>query len=446
MPEAVKIFTRNFGVPEALTLAGARARGAYQGLAKAITMDREAVRVEVENAQLRGRGGAGFSTGRKWAFVPKDADVVYLVVNADEGEPATFKDRPLMEQDPHLLIEGTAIAAYALRARTAYIYIRGEFFKARRIVDKALEECYQAGILGSKILGSGPPLNIYSHPGAGAYICGDETGLLSSLEGKRGWPKLKPPFPAIKGLFDKPTIVNNVETLMAVPSIITNGAKWFSDLGSPKNGGTKLYCISGHVKRPGLYEFPSGTTGTQLLEAAGGMRGKPLKALIPGGSSAPVMLPHELDVPFDFDAMGTTDKIRPVESRKGKVFELAPGRPLRSVLGSAGLVFIEEGTCMVRVAARSAHFYAHESCGQCTPCREGSGFVMRTCWRIEHGQGKPEDLDLLADNCVMQAGNTICALADATVWSSLGYLTKFRDEFERHIAEKRCPFPSSGGH
>jgi NADH-quinone oxidoreductase subunit F len=431
----VKIVTQNVGNDRARQIDAYERLGGYASLRKALGMGHQAIIDEVRKANLRGRGGAGFPAGVKWSFVPKDARTVYLVVNADEGEPGTFKDRTLMHWDPHRLIEGACIAAYAVRAHHVFIYVRGELAQEAEILETAIEEAYARGLLGRAMVSSGWAMDMVVHRGAGAYICGEETSLLNSLEGRRGWPRLKPPFPAIKGLFGQPTIVNNVETLMNVPTIIDKGGRWFAELGVEKDGGTRCAAVSGHVAQPGLYEVPVGMSLKQIIfEHAGGMRGAAkIKAFIPGGSSTPVLAADELDVPYANDAMDRSDKIRPVEVRPGQRFDLGGGRKLRSMPGSGAIVVMEEGTDMVAVAARLMRFYAHESCGQCTPCREGTGWLGVVCTRVAEGDGRPGDIELLASVANGIAGTTICPLGDAAAWPMLGFLTKFRKEFEERI-------------
>lgn len=374
----------------------------------------------VKKSGLRGRGGAGFPTGMKWSFVPKDSPKPkYLVCNADESEPGTFKDRYLIEKEPHMLIEGIAIASYAIGAHVAYNYIRGEFAYGARVFEKAVAEAKEQGLLGKNILGSGYDLEIYNHRGAGAYICGEETGLLESLEGKRGWPRLKPPFPAVEGAFKSPTIVNNVETLANLPLIFTHGSEWFSGMGSDaKNSGPKLYCVSGHVKRPGLYEFPMGKNLKELIyDDCGGMYSElPLKAVIPGGSSVPVIKPEEIDVGLDFDSLAA----------------------IGSMLGSAGIIVMDESTCMVDSLLNIERFYAHESCGQCTPCREGTTWMVKILQRLERGEGRMEDMALLDDIAGKINFRTICPLGDAAAMPAASFIEKFRDEFESHVSRGKC--------
>jgi len=415
------ILSTHFEDPAFRGIEGYEARGGYQALRKALSMGPQAVAEEVKKANLRGRGGAGFPAGVKWGFLPKDLSRPrVLVVNADEGEPGTFKDRRIMSRGPHLLVEGIAIAAYALSAHVCYIYIRGEFVREAQILEEAIAEAYGRGFLGKDVLGSGFHVDVYVHRGAGAYICGEETSLLNSLEGKRGWPRLKPPFPASVGAFGLPTIVNNVETIANVPWIVTHGGEAFAALGVEKDGGTRLVGVSGPVRRPGIYEVRVGTSLREIIEKhAGGLRdGRALKAVIPGGSSTPVLRPDEIDVPFAVDAMAKAG----------------------TMAGSGGVIVIAEGTCMVRALSVLMNFYAHESCGQCTPCREGTGWLARIVGRIEAGGGKPDDVELLLDLCDNMMGRTICPLADAAVMPAQSFVWKFRDEFDRHIRERRCPF------
>jgi len=416
-----KVLTARFGKPQSQAIAGYLADGGYGALKKVLDMGPQAVVEEIKKAALRGRGGAGFPAGVKWSFVPRPSPrPVYLCVNADEGEPGTFKDRALMENDPHQLIEGAAIACLAIGAHRAYIYVRGEFRKSIQILEKALEEAQSQGFLGRDILGSGYQLEMYVHPGAGAYICGEETALIESNEGHRGMPRLKPPFPAQEGLFGGPTVVNNVETLCCVPHIINRGADWFLSLGCEKNGGTKLYGVSGRVRRPGLYELPMGTSLFDIVfHHAGGLApGRKLKGVIPGGSSTPVLLPEEINVPMDFDSL----------ARVG------------SMLGSGAVIVMDDTVCMVRVAARLARFYAHESCGQCTPCREGVPWMAAILSRLEEGGGRADDPELLMELCDNIQGNTICPLGEACAMPVRALVQKYRSEFERHVREGKCPF------
>ncbi len=404
------------GIEGSRTLDNYRARGGYEGLRRALELGPDEVTAQVINSELRGRGGAGFPTGRKWTFVPKDhPGPRYLVCNADESEPGTFKDREIIEHDPHLVIEGIAIAAFAIGAHTAYIYIRGEFVRWARILEEALAEARREGVIGPGVLGSGYALDIWVHRGAGAYICGEETSLLESLEGKRGFPRLKPPFPAVVGAFGMPTVVNNVETLACLPAILTRGPAWFASIGRPRNTGPKLFSVSGHVRRPGVYELPLGVTFREIIYGhCGGIRdGHQLKAFFPGGSSAPVLTAAEVDVKADFDACAEAG----------------------TMLGSGGVIVLDDTVDMVEVAATGAHFYAHESCGQCTPCREGSDWLVDILERILAGHGRGEDPETILRICRFASqGMTICPLGDAFALPISSLVTKFRGEFEARIA------------
>ncbi|MEL7371239.1 MAG: NADH-quinone oxidoreductase subunit NuoF [Myxococcota bacterium] len=418
-----KVFSKNWGLPNSWTLETYRSTGGYKGFAKALEMDGDDIIQEVVDSNLRGRGGAGFPTGRKWGFVPKTGDKPrYVAVNADESEPGTFKDRYIMERDPHMLIEGTAICCKAIKANHAYIYIRGEFGLAERRLSAAIEEAYAEGILGANAMGSDFRLDMTVHRGAGAYICGEETALLNSLEGKKGQPRLKPPFPAVEGAWACPTIVNNVETLAAVGPIVSRGAEWWKSLShTDAEGGTKLVGVSGHVRRPGVYEVPGGLTLREVIyDVAQGMRSpdRKLKAVIPGGSSCPILTANEIDVGFDFDAM----------------------RSVGSLMGTGCPTIIEEGTCIVRLLQRVERFYAHESCGQCTPCREGGDWLFKILSRIESGQGTMQDIDMIESVASKIEGHTICAFGEALAWPARSYLRKFRDEFVAHVEKKGCPF------
>ena len=395
----------------------------YEGFRKALTLKPNEIIEQVKASGLRGRGGAGFPTGMKWQFVLKDTPKPkYICCNADESEPGTFKDHVLMERNPHLLIEGCAIACYAIGAKIAYIYIRGEFYHVQEILEAEIEKAYKAGLLGSNILGSGFDCDVYIHRGAGAYEAGEETALIESLEGKRAQPRLKPPFPAVEGLYQCPTAVNNVETLCNVPPIILNGAEWFAKLGPEKNGGPKLYCISGHVKKPGVYEAAMNTTLRELIyDYAGGIRGdRKLKAIIPGGSSVPLMLPDQLDTSASFDAI----------------------QKAGSLLGSAGLIVLDETVCMVWLAMNLLHFYRHESCGKCTPCREGCDWLYKLLMRLERGEGQSKDLDLLFGVSNNIVGKTLCAFGDAAATPVLSTMKLFRAEYEAHVREGRCTLPA----
>ncbi|MFP5405123.1 MAG: NADH-quinone oxidoreductase subunit NuoF [Gammaproteobacteria bacterium] len=405
-------------------LAGYERAGGYQALRKALRMAPEDVRKVVEASNLRGRGGAGFPTGKKWSFVPMGDDAPhpkYLVCNADEMEPGTFKDRDILRYNPHILIEGMAIAAYAMGVGVGYNYIHGEIWETYERFEEAIEEARAAGYLGSDILGSGFAFQLHAAPGYGAYICGEETALLESLEGKKGWPRFKPPFPASFGLYGKPTTINNTETLAAVPWIIRNGGQKFLEVGRPNNGGTKIFSMSGDVEWPGNYEVPLGTSFPRLLELAGGMRnGRKLKMVIPGGSSMPV-LPGDVMMQTDMDY----DSI------------VKAG----SMLGSGAVIVMDETRCAVKSLLNLSHFYYEESCGQCTPCREGTGWMWRIVNRIEHGEGTMNDLaqlDRIADNI---QGRTICALGDAAAMPVRAFLKHYRDEFAYHVEHKTCLVP-----
>lgn len=374
---------------------------------------------QVKQSSLRGRGGAGFPTGLKWSFIPRGIDTQkYVVCNSDEGEPGTCKDRDILRYNPHAIIEGMAIAGYVVGATVGYNYIRGEFDEPFDRFEAALEEAYKAGYLGKNIFNSGVDFDLYSHLGAGAYICGEETALLESLEGKRGLPRFKPPFPANYGLYGKPTIINNTETFASIPLILEKGEQWFLELGIPRNGGTKIFSVSGHVNKPGNYEVPLGLPFPELLKLAGGVRnGHRLKAVIPGGSSAPVIPGAEMmEINMDFDSLAKAG----------------------SMLGSGAVIIMDETTCMVHLLERIAEFYYEESCGQCTPCREGTGWLARVIHRIEHGHGEMEHLTLLDNVAKNMMGKTICALADAAALPVRSFIKHFRDEFEYHIHHKKC--------
>ena len=395
----------------------------YEGLRKALTQKPNDIIEQVKASGLRGRGGAGFPTGMKWQFVLKDTPKPkYICCNADESEPGTFKDHVLMERNPHLLIEGCAIASYAIGAKVAYIYIRGEFFHVQQILEAEIEKAYKAGYLGKNIFGSGFDCDVFVHRGAGAYEAGEETALIESLEGKRAQPRLKPPFPAVEGLYNCPTAVNNVETLCNVPPIVLNGAEWFAALGPEKNGGPKLFCVSGHVKKPGVFEASMNTTLRELIyDHAGGIRGdRELKAIIPGGSSVPLMLPNQLDTPASFDGI----------------------QKAGSLLGSAGLIVLDDTVCMVWLAMNLLHFYRHESCGKCTPCREGGDWLYKLLQRLERGEGREKDLDLLLGVANNIVGKTLCAFGDAAATPVLSTMKLFRHEYEAHVREGRCTLPA----
>ncbi len=421
-----KILSRNFGNGEAYFLASYESGGGYTGLRQALKMKPNDLTELVKESGLRGRGGAGFPTGMKWAFIPKNTlKPVYLCVNADEGEPGTFKDREILRWDPHLLVEGIIIAAYALGCKTSYVYIRGEFVSEGERLDYAINEAQKAGYLGKNILGSGFNLDLFIHKGAGAYICGEETALLESLEGKRGYPRLKPPFPAVEGLFRCPTIVNNVETLANLPSIITHGPKWFRQWGTEKAPGMRLYAVSGHVQRPGVYELSLNISLMKLItEHAGGLRsGRRLKAVIPGGASSSVLRADECEVAMDFEALAA----------KG------------TMAGSGAVIVMDDTTCMVKVLRVLSSFFAHESCGQCTPCREGSAWLSKIIERLERGEGTQADLDLLFDITDNMKGKTICVFSDAAAAPVESIVKKFREEFEQHLADRACRIEGRGG-
>jgi NADH-quinone oxidoreductase subunit F len=422
MPTYEKILFKNMEQPGYTgTLDAYQKTGGYTALQKVLQgMTPAAVIETVKKSGLRGRGGAGFPTAMKWGFIPKDQRQKYLCCNADESEPGTFKDRQLIENDPHQILEGIAIACYAIGASTAYIYIRGEFFFGAKIIESAIAEAYDAHLFGEKILGSSFDLSVSVHRGAGAYICGEETALLESIEGKRGKPRTKPPFPATHGLYQKPTVVNNVETLSNVPHIINRGAEWFASIGTLKSPGTRIFSVSGPVHRPGNYEVPLGITFREMIyEHAGGMQGtRQLKAIIPGGASAPFFTPEHLDVRMDFESVAAAG----------------------SMLGSGGVTVMDESTCMVWAAMNLMEFFHHESCGKCTPCREGSAWLLQILTRIENGEGKPEDLAQLESLCRRIEGMTVCAFGDAEIGPVLSTLKHFRAEYEAHIYEKRCPF------
>jgi len=431
----VKIISEHFGVPEAKDIEYFERKGGYRMARRAATMAPDAIQAEVKASNLRGRGGAGFPTAMKWSFVPKDAKTVYLVVNADESEPGTFKDRHILFWNPHLLFEGVLIAAVALGVKNAYIYIRGEMGREYQVLQKALDQAYAKGYFGKNIFGSGIAVDLTIYRGLGAYICGEETALLSSLEGGRGWPRLKPPFPAVKGLWGEPTIVNNVETLANLPWILEHGGKAFADLGSGRSGGLRLVSVCGHVNKPGVFELPLTVTGRQLVEeVCGGIKGgRKVKGVIPGGVSMPVLAPDELDVPFEFDALQTDTRIRECEVRPGVKFDLGGGKTLRTMAGSGGVVVMDDQTDMTQACWRIIHFFAEESCGQCTPCREGTGWLASVAHRVAFGHGKAGDVELMASIADGIAGNTICALGDAAAWPTLAFLTKYRDEFEAKV-------------
>ena len=407
----VRLMSEAFGDPAARTIEGWRARGGYQGIARALEIGRDATVADVKASGLRGRGGAGFPTGVKWSFMPKDGTRPhYLLCNADESEPGTFKDREIIRWTPHQLIEGCLVGAYAIGASHCYIYLRGEFFEATQVLAKALEEAYAAGLVGKDILGSGVEIDVTLHVGAGAYICGEETGLMNSLEGRRGEPRIKPPFPAAVGVFGMPTTINNVETLAAAAHVARHGGEWYRQWGTEKSTGTKLFCVSGHVNRPGNYELPLGFPLMELIEdVCGGMRnGAALKAVIPGGSSVPIMDAGEC-VSCELCYEGVE----------------AAG----SMLGCASVVVMDETADIVKQVRRMADFYAHESCGQCTPCREGTSWAARILRRIEDGRGTEDDLDTLMQISEQMTGTTICVLSDSLAAPIISSIQKFRNDY-----------------
>jgi NADH-quinone oxidoreductase subunit F len=439
--ENPRILTKNYGLPESWTLGVYERQGGYQTLRKALGMSAAQLVEEVKAANLRGRGGAGFPAGMKWSFLkPNPPKPNYLVINADEGEPGTFKDRTLMELDPHRVVEGCIIAALALDVHTVYIYVRGELVLSIRRLQQAVREARAKGYLGDRVLDRDFKLDIVVHPGAGAYICGEETALLNSLEGKRGEPRLKPPFPAIAGAFGAPTIVNNLETIATIPTIVDMGGENFSKLSRLhhlKDGGVRLYGVSGHVNKPGIYEAPVGITLRELIyELGGGIRGgKRLKGVIPGGSSTPVLREE--------DVVHAPDEKHPLHPWHGKSHLDVPMgvdtmRNLGTMLGTCCAIVMDETTCMVRAAQNLMRFYAHESCGQCTPCREGCAWMSRICEKLEAGTCSMRELEMLSDVANNIMGNTICALGDGAAMPMLGFL-KYKEEFEAHVKQGRCP-------
>ncbi|HEY3870744.1 MAG TPA: NADH-quinone oxidoreductase subunit NuoF [Actinocrinis sp.] len=419
------VLSRSWDDPESYTLAGYQRADGYKAVRKALTMAPDEVINLVKESGLRGRGGAGFPTGVKWSFIPQDSSAAaggkphYLVVNADESEPGACKDMPLMLANPHELIEGAIIASYAIRAHHAFIYLRGEVVHVLRRLQAAVREAYEAGFLGKDILGSGFDLEIVVHAGAGAYICGEETALLDSLEGYRGQPRLRPPFPAIAGLYASPTVVNNVESITSVPSIVRNGSSWFRGFGTEKSPGFGFFSLSGHVARPGQYEAPLGVTARELMDLAGGMRfGHRLKFWTPGGSSTPLFTDEHLDVPLEFESVAAAG----------------------SMLGTRSLQIFDETVCVVRAALRWTEFYMHESCGKCTPCREGTYWLVQVYRRLENGQGTEADLEKLLDLCDNILGRAFCALGDGATSPITSSIQYFRDEYMEHITSGGCPF------
>jgi NADH-quinone oxidoreductase subunit F len=417
------ILTKYIREPNSYSLDFFLQHQGYEGLRKSLGMQPNEVIDLVKASGLRGRGGAGFPTGLKWQFVLKDTPLPkYICCNADESEPGTFKDHVLMERNPHLLFEGCLIGCWAIGAKVAYIYIRGEFYHVQKLMEAELKKAYAQGYVGKNIMGSGFDCDIVIHRGAGAYEAGEETALIESLEGKRAQPRIKPPFPAVSGLYNCPTAVNNVETLCNLPPIVLNGAEWFASLGPEKNGGPKLYCVSGHVKKPGVYEAGMKTTLRELIYdyAGGPFDGRKIKAVIPGGSSVPVLLDHQLDVAASFDDVAKAG----------------------SMLGSAGIIVMDDTTCMVWAAKNLLYFYKHESCGKCTPCREGGDWLYKILTRIEAGEGQMSDIDLLVSVGNNIAGKTLCAFGDAAATPALTTVKNFRAEFEAHVREGRCTVPS----
>ena len=420
MSKLTPVLSAHWDEADSFTFAGYKRNGGYSAVSKALAMKPDEVIQLVKDSGLRGRGGAGFPTGNKWGFIPQgDNKEHYLVVNADESEPGTCKDTPLLLANPHVLIEGVIIGSYAIRANHAFIYIRGEVTHVVRRVQQAIEDAYAAGLLGKNILGKGFDLELVLHVGAGAYICGEETALLDSLEGFRGQPRLRPPFPAIAGLYAKPTVVNNVESIASVPAIINNGVDWFSAMGTEKSKGFTLYSLSGHVNNPGQFEAPLGITLRELLEISGGVRnGHKLKFWTPGGSSTPIFTDAHLDVPLDYEGVSAAG----------------------SMLGTKALQIFDETTCVVRAVLRWTEFYKHESCGKCTPCREGTWWLVQVLKDLEAGKGVEADLDKLLDLCDNIMGRSFCALADGAASPIISSVKYFRQEYLDHLTAGRCPF------
>jgi NADH-quinone oxidoreductase subunit F len=420
MTTLTPILSRSWDADQAWTLAAYERDGGYEALRAALAMAPADIVTMVKDSGLRGRGGAGFPTGLKWSFLPKpDGGPRYLVINADESEPGTCKDVPIMLASPQVLIEGVIITSFAIGCNKAFIYLRGEVLHVYRRLLAAVEEARAAGYVGSDILGSGFDLDIVVHAGAGAYICGEETALLDSLEGRRGQPRLKPPFPAVAGLYARPTVVNNVESIASVPSIVQNGAEWFASMGTPKSAGYGLFSLSGHIGYPGQYEAPLGITLRELLDMAGGIRaGHELKFWTPGGSSTPLFTAEHLDTPLDFESVGAAG----------------------SMLGTRALQIFDETTCVVRAVLRWTEFYKHESCGKCTPCREGTYWLVGILRRLEDGDGTEADLDKLLDICDNILGRSFCALGDGATSPITSSVQYFRDEYIRHFTEGGCPF------
>jgi NADH-quinone oxidoreductase subunit F len=423
-PDEIKVISKRFGkgaanIDRYLELDG------YKAVRKALEMQPDAIITEVKNSGLRGRGGAGFNTGLKWSFVPKQsAKPKYILCNGDESEPGTCKDRLIFEHDPHSVIEGTMIAGLAVGAQAGYIYVRGEYRYLLEIMQKAIADAYAKGFLGKNIFGSGRDFEIYWHGGAGAYEVGEESALMESLEGKRGIPRIRPPFPAVVGLWGGPTVINNAETLASVPPIILSGAEWFANLGTPKNGGTRLFCLSGHLNRPGVYELPMGYNLKKMIYDVGDgiPNGRKLKAVVPGGSSCPLLTADEIDVPMDFDSLAK----------------------IGSMLGSGGLVVVDDTTCMVKFALRIMKFYQHESCGWCIPCREGTDWLKKTLSRFHAGGGVEKDINNIQYLSENMLGRTFCPLGDAAALPTISIVKKFRQEFVDHLEGRPCPFEKAG--
>jgi NADH-quinone oxidoreductase subunit F len=422
-PDEVRIITKRFGLPNSASIDTYLAHEGYQAFMKAVEMTPEQIIEELKISNLRGRGGAGFPTGMKWSFIPRDnPKPKYVVVNADESEPGTCKDRLLMQNDPHQLIEGCLIAARTIGAKRGYIYIRGEYRYIIDVMDKAIAEAYAHGWLGKNIKGTGIDFDLATHTGAGAYECGEESALLESLEGKRGVPRIRPPFPAVSGLYASPTVLNNVETFCSVPAILRMGGQAYADIGTPKNGGTRMLCVSGHVNKPGVYEVPLGFPMQKMIhDVCGGIRGgKKLKAVIPGGSSSPVLKAEECDFPMDYDNYAR----------------------LKTMAGSAGMMVMDEDTDIVKVALRTMRFYAHESCGWCIPCREGTTWLRKILTRMDEGAGRRADIDLIHELAKNMLGRTFCPLGDAAAMPTIAFVEKFRDEFEARLRETVVPVTS----
>ena len=423
-PDEVRVVSRRFG-QGAADLDRYLALDGYKAVQKALALGADGIVNEVKASNLRGRGGAGFPTGMKWSFVPKDSPKPkYVLCNGDESEPGTCKDRLILEHDPHAVIEGVVIAGLSIRAKVGFIYIRGEYRYLVNIMRQAIADAYARGFLGKNIFGSGVDFDVYWHTGAGAYEVGEESALMESLEGKRGVPRIRPPFPAVVGLWGGPTIINNVETLASVPHIMVGSGQWFADLGTPKNGGTRLFCLSGHVNKPGVYELPLGYNLLKMINEVGGgiWKGRKLKAVTPGGSSTPVLRAEECDIGMDFD-----------QTMKAG-----------SMLGSGGVVVLDDQTCMVKYAQRIMMFYQHESCGWCIPCREGTDWLKKTLNRFHAGGGIAKDIDNLGYLAENMLGRTFCPLGDAAAMPTISFVEKFRDEFEAHLDGKACPYEEAG--